>query len=95
LKVVLKGLKQDTYNGCNACIVCDGSVIMSNPNYFAYFIAFRVTWLPCPSRINKCWLVKDIPPQTNFLKKDKNSLNKKIIIHVFFALPYMYLVCKI
>ncbi len=47
LNVVLKGLKQDTYNGCNVCNVCDGSVIMSNPNSFACFIAFRVTWLPC------------------------------------------------
>jgi len=35
LNVVLKGLKQDTYNGCNACNVCDGNVIMSNPKSFA------------------------------------------------------------
>jgi hypothetical protein len=75
--------------------VCDGNVIMSNPNSFACSIASRVTWLSCPSIINKCQLLKDIPPRTNLLKKDKNSLNRKVIIHVFFALPYKYLICRI
>jgi hypothetical protein len=69
--VMLKGLKQDTFNGCNVCDVCDGNVIMSNPNSFAYFITYRVTWLPCPSIIYKCWLLKDTSPGTNLLKKDK------------------------
>jgi hypothetical protein len=44
LNVVLKGLKQDTSSGCNECDVCDGNVIMFNPKFFAYFIAFKVTW---------------------------------------------------
>jgi hypothetical protein len=84
--VFLKGLKQNTFNGCNARDVCDGSVIMFNPNFFAYSIACRVTLLPCPFKINKCWLLKDIPPRVDLLKINKNSLNKKVIIHVFFLL---------
>ncbi len=39
LNDVLKNLKQDTFNGYNACDVGDGNVIMFNPNSFAYSIA--------------------------------------------------------
>jgi hypothetical protein len=84
LNVILKGLEQDTSNGCNACDVCDGNVIMLNPNSFAYSIVFKVTWLLSSSRINKCKLLKDIPPRTYLLKKDRNSLNKKVIVHFYF-----------
>jgi hypothetical protein len=71
LNVVLKSLKQNTSNGYNACDVCNGNVIMLNPNSFACSIASHVIWLPCPSRINKCRLLKDTPLGTNLLKKDK------------------------
>jgi hypothetical protein len=55
LNCVLKGLKlDDTFKGCNACDVWLGSVIMSNPNWCAYFIASKITCDPCPSRIIKC-----------------------------------------
>ncbi len=73
LNVVLNGWKQDTFNGCNACDVYDGSVIMFNFNSFAYSIASKIMWLPCPSRINKCSLVRNTPPRIDFLKKNKNS----------------------
>jgi aryl-phospho-beta-D-glucosidase BglC (GH1 family) len=92
LNVVLKGLKQNTSYGCTACDVCNGNVIMFNPNSFACSIASKVIWLPCPFRINKCRLLKDTPPRTNLLKKDKNSLNMKKVIHVFFTLQYKYLI---
>jgi hypothetical protein len=49
LNVVLKGLKQDTFNGCNACDMCNDNVIMFNPNSFACSIASRVT-----SLVEKC-----------------------------------------
>jgi hypothetical protein len=54
LNVVLKGLKQNTSNGCNACDVCNDNVIMLNPNSFACSIASKIIWLSCPSRIKKC-----------------------------------------
>jgi hypothetical protein len=37
LNVVLKGLKQNTSSGCNAC---DGSVIMFNPKDFCLLSCF-------------------------------------------------------
>ncbi len=92
LNVVLKGLKQNTFNGYNACDVCNGNVIMLNPISFACSIVSMVIWLPCPSRINKCQLLKDTPLGTYLLKKNRNSLNMKKVIHVFFALPYKYLI---
>jgi hypothetical protein len=57
LNIVLKGLKQDKYNGYNACDVCDGNVIMFNPKKMFILFLSRVTWLPCLSKINKfgCW----------------------------------------
>ncbi len=91
LNVVLKGLKQYTCNGCNSYGVFDGNVIMSNLNSFAYSIASRVTWLSCPSITNKCWLLRDIPPRFDLLKKDKSSLNKKVVIHVFFCITIQVL----
>ncbi len=68
---VLKGLKQDTSNGCDACDACDDNVIMCNPNSLVCSIAYKWTWLPCPFRINKCWLLRDTPLGTNLLKKTK------------------------
>jgi hypothetical protein len=59
------------------------------------FIDFKLTWLPCPSIINNYQLMRDVPFGINFLKKDKNSLNMKIVVHDFFALPYGYLVYRI
>ncbi len=32
-----------------------------NPNSFTNSIASKVTWLPCPSKINKSQLLKDTP----------------------------------
>jgi len=49
LNVILKDLKQEKSHGYNACDVWNGSVIMSNPISLACSIAYRVTWLPCPS----------------------------------------------
>jgi hypothetical protein len=37
-----------------------------------------VTFDPCPSKISKFLLVREIPPCTNLLKKNKNSLKRKI-----------------
>jgi len=79
----------------NACDVCDGNVIMFNSNSIAYSIASRVTWSPCPFKINKCQLLKGTPRKIDLLKKDKNSLNRKVIIHFFFALPHKYLFCRV
>jgi hypothetical protein len=70
LNVILKGLKQKTSNGCNACDVWDGSVSMSNLISLACSIASKVTWLPCPSKINKCLLMNDTPPVIDLLKQD-------------------------
>jgi hypothetical protein len=86
LNVILNGLKQDTYNGYRTCDVSNGKVIMSNPNSCACYITYGVTWLPYPSKTNKCQLVRNTPPKTNLLKKVKNSLNKKEIILVLFCI---------
>jgi len=40
--------------------------------------------------INKWQLLKDTPLGPNLLKKDKNSLDKKVIIQVILTLPYKY-----
>ncbi len=40
----------------------------------------------CPSRINWCQFLKDTPLGIDLLKKDRNSLNKKVVIHVFFCI---------
>jgi len=45
LDVFFNGLKQNTLNGCKACDVWDGKVLMSNPNSYAYFIVFKIRWL--------------------------------------------------
>ncbi len=47
----------------------DGRVIMSNPISCACDIAFKVTLLPCPSKINNYLLVKETLIGTCFLKK--------------------------
>jgi hypothetical protein len=60
LNVVLKGLKQNTSNGYNACDVCNDNVIMFNLNSFACSIASKVIWLSSPSKINKCLLLKTL-----------------------------------
>ncbi len=80
LNVVLNGLKQDTSNGCKTCDVWNGKIIMSNPKSCACSTLSRVIWLPCPSKTNKCWLVRDNPPGIDFLNKVKNYFNKKEII---------------
>jgi hypothetical protein len=50
LKIVLKGLKQVTSKGCNAWDVCEGKIIVFNPNVYACSIASKVRWDPWPSR---------------------------------------------
>jgi len=60
--------------------VSNGGVIMSNPISLACFIASRVTWLPCPSKINKFLSVNDTLLGIDLLKKDRKLLNKKAII---------------
>jgi hypothetical protein len=93
LKVVLKGLKQFTYNSYRACDVWNGNMIMSKPNYCTYFIVSMITCDPCPSRINRCWLNWNMPPKIDLLKNGKNSLNRKeVIIHALLCkLPCMFL----
>ncbi len=59
--IVLKGLKQDVmFRGWKACDVWEVKVIMFKPNFScAYYIASKVIWLPWPSTISKCWLVRE------------------------------------
>jgi hypothetical protein len=42
-----------------------------------------VTWVPCPFRISKWQLVLKLPHGIDYLKKERNFLNKKNAIHVF------------
>jgi hypothetical protein len=91
LNVLLTGLKQNTSNGCRACDVWDGKVIIFNSNFGACYIAFRVTWLPCPSKTNKCQLVRNIPFGIDFLKKANNSLNKNEVIQTLFCIAVQVL----
>ncbi len=53
---------------------------MYNPNACACSIAFSVTWNPCPSKMNECLLVREMPHGIDLLKKDDNSLNMKLIM---------------
>ncbi len=71
LKIVLKGLKQATSKGWSAWDVFEGKIIMLSPKSLVCSIASRVTWDPCPSKINRCLLVRDTSPSINLLKKDK------------------------
>jgi hypothetical protein len=82
LKAILKGLKQATSKGWTACHVCEGKIIISNLNYLVCSIASRVTWDPCPSKVNKCLFVKDIPLSIDLLKRQK--FPKKVGSHPFF-----------
>jgi hypothetical protein len=75
LNIVLNDLNQDTSNGCKTRDVWDGKVIMFSPNSYVYSIVFKVTWLPFPSKTNKF-----------LLNKNKNSLNNKKIIQIFFCI---------
>jgi hypothetical protein len=86
LQVVLKGLKQLTFNKCRACDVWNGKMIISKPNYSACFITSMVRCDPCPPRINRRQLNWNMPPKTSLLKNDKNSLNKKEVIHAFLCI---------
>jgi hypothetical protein len=56
---------------------------MSNPNSLACSIASRVTWDPCPSNMSRCMFVMDISLGIDLLKKYKNSLTRKVVIHGF------------
>jgi hypothetical protein len=96
LKVVLNGLKQNIFNGYKTCDAWDGRIIMFNLNSYACSIASNVTWLPWPSKTNKCQLVKDIPLGTNFFKKIKKLLEQeKKTSKLSFTLLCKVLVCKI
>jgi len=53
---------------------------MYNPNACPYSIASSVTWNPCPFKMNECPLVREMPLGIDLLKKDNNSLNKKLIM---------------
>jgi len=89
LNEVLNGLKHETSKACRAHQVCDGKITMSKPNWWACFIAYKITCDPSPSIINTCdgWL--EIPPRIDLLKKLKNFLNKNVIIETFLALLYI------
>lgn len=79
-------IKQNVMSrGCKACDVWEGKVIMLKSNSScAYSIASKVIWLPWPSRISKCRLVRETHLRINLLKKHKNCLNKKQIIQFLF-----------
>jgi hypothetical protein len=81
LNVVLKGLKQDTFNGCNACDMFNGNVIMFNANSFAYFIASWVT-----SSIKKCQFVTIMYDQKtiaiNFVTKKSLGCIKEVTLNL-------------
>jgi hypothetical protein len=66
--------------------VWDGKVIMFNPKFYACSIISKETWLSCPSKTNKCLLVENIVPITNFLKKNKNLMNNKEVIQALFCI---------
>jgi hypothetical protein len=53
-------------------------------NCYACFIAFGTTCEPCSSRISKWWLDWDMPLGIDLIKNERNSLNKKQVIHAFF-----------
>jgi hypothetical protein len=59
------------------------TIIMSSPNYLACLIASKVTWDPRPSKMSRCLFVRDISLGIDLLKNDKNSLNRKVVIHAF------------
>jgi hypothetical protein len=82
LKTILKDLKHLTFKGYKAWEVCEGKVIISRPNCYAYFIAPRLTCEPCPYKANRRQLLGKIPPRIDLLKNDKKYLNKKLVIHV-------------
>ncbi len=86
LNFILKTYFETRHIYYNAYDVCDDNVIMYNPNSIACSIASRVTWLPCPFKINKCQLLRGTPPRIYLLKENKKSLNMKVIIHVFFCI---------
>jgi hypothetical protein len=77
LKVILKGLEQLTPKSWSACDVCEGKVIISNPNSLIHSIALKVSWDPCPSKMNKCLFVRDIPLGLTSWKKIKNPWKSK------------------
>ncbi len=56
LNAILKGLKNVTSKGCNVSLVCDGTVIRSNPTAHALCMMSIVTWELWPLRICKCRL---------------------------------------
>ncbi len=64
---------------------------MFSPSVCAYSIASKVTCELCPFKINKCLLVRGMRLEIDLVKNDKNSLKKKDVIHVFFALSCMSL----
>jgi len=52
-------------------------------------------WLPCPSKINKCPLVKDYPLETNLLKKDRIPWTRKKSSKLFSALACRSQISKV
>jgi hypothetical protein len=84
LKANLNGSKQLMFRSYNAWNVWVGKVTISKPNCYACFIASGRTCEPCPSRISKWWLDWHMPLRIDLIKNQRNSLNRKQIIHVFF-----------
>jgi hypothetical protein len=77
--------------GCNVCEVCVGKFIMSKPQYCANFIDSKVTCEPCPSKANRWQLNGDMPLGIDFIKNERNSLNRKQVVH-FFNVAIMFLI---
>jgi hypothetical protein len=68
---------------------------MFKPISCACDIAYKITWLPCPSTFSKCLLVKETPHGTWFLKNERKSLNKKKSFKLLFTLPCKSIVFKV
>ena len=58
--------------------MCEGSVSKSKPIDLAWNTTSKVTWLLCPSRISRCRLLGEMPPDlsTLLMKCDIQAKNK-------------------
>jgi hypothetical protein len=62
------------------------------PNFNLFYL-FWIKCEPCPSKINRWQLVRNIPPGTKISKKDNNSLIRKHFIQTFFFCIVIHVLC--
>jgi hypothetical protein len=65
------------------CVKARLSCLTKNPLLVLWLLMWHVTHDHWVSSINIWWLVWEIPPWINLLKNERNSLNKKVVIHAF------------